>query len=137
MPGLTKKFRHVIFCYGAAVFFERMRLLRGCKLTKTFCKLVTIISCFWALLQVRMFFSLSYCCSEGHTTMLICKLLWIPIFSGHKIQGYFSLNQLWYRYDIYTSSFLVSALLLILARNGGGGETPLCPLYPSPSFHRH
>lgn len=28
-----------------------MRLLRGCKLTKTFCKLVTSISCFWALLQ--------------------------------------------------------------------------------------
>ena len=91
VPGLTKKFRHVILWYGAAVFFERMRLLRSCKLTKTFCKLVTSISCFWALLQVRKFFSLSYCCSEGHA-MLICKLLWILIFSGHKIQGYYSFH---------------------------------------------
>ena len=29
-----------------------MRLLRDCKFTKTFCKLVTSISCFLALLQV-------------------------------------------------------------------------------------
>ena len=62
-------------------------------------------------------------------TVLICKLLWVWI----RFRVIFLLPNLDnYGYDIYTSSFPVSVLLFIFAKNGGEGEedVPTVPLPP-------
>ena len=72
--------------------------------------------------------------------MLICKLLWILIFLVIKFRVIFLLTN---GCDIYTSSFPVSVLLFIFAKNGGEGEenvpTALCPspLVPPALITKH